>query len=89
MGFIVPDMRPTEQELDEFRNAVAMAAAYHRKDFAELHVLCQLVQNPDLYVLGLRSLVEILLLELDTQKRDSADTLAFVTEQAATTPTKK
>lgn len=74
---------PTAKQLDEFRNVAVMSRAYHRRDFDELNILLQLINDPDAHVMALRSFIECLLVELDGNKRNSDEVLSFIIEQAA------
>ena len=80
---------PSEQELSEFRNALAMAKAAHAGNQHEVQLIAQLIEDPSAHVTALRVILEFLLTELDTAKRDSADVLQMLIDNAAMQPTRK
>jgi hypothetical protein len=84
----VPDPRPTLSELNEFRNALAGAHAGYHQDQKEASIVTQLIENPYEHVIALKSLVLMLLAELDGAKRDADVVLHEAMNQAAVTDTR-
>lgn len=74
---------PTQESLHEFRNVIALARAAYTGE-GEINLLLQLIDFTDEHISGLRTLVNILLYELDTNKRDAREVLAWLAESAAT-----
>lgn len=74
---------PSLKELTEFRNAIAITRAVHSGNMHEAELVAQLIDDPELHVTALRSLVHVLLVELDTAKRDSDEVLRVLVESAA------
>lgn len=84
----VPDPRPTLSELNEFRTALAGAHAGYYQDEKEARVLNSLIENPYEHVTALKSIILLLLAELDGAKRDADEVLHEAMNQAAITDTK-
>ena len=74
---------PNQAELSEFRNALAMAKAAHAGNQSDVQLIAQIIDDPQAHVTALRVIIEFLLTELDTAKRDSADVLRMLIENAA------
>ena len=75
---------PSLSELHEFRTAIALARAAYAGDMAQVKLLTQLIETPEEHVTAMRALIQCLLMELDTQKRDANEMLTFLVESAAT-----
>jgi hypothetical protein len=73
---------PKLNELDEFRNAIAIARAAHTGNPDLVH-LAGLVADPEAHVAGLRALIACLLMELDSAKRDANTVLTMLAENSA------
>lgn len=74
---------PSLAELDEFRTAAALARAAYAEDNGQVQLLAQLINDPQIHVSAMRSLIMCLLHELDGEKRSASDTLTFIIEQSA------
>lgn len=84
---------PTLSELNEFRTVIALSKAAYAGHNDSVGPLVQLIENMDDHVTALRTLVNYLLIEIDSKSGRSADTaLQMLVESAAisdTTPIRR